>query len=702
MTDTREHRFVGSHLTQDSQGFDSDVSISEAGLPTPNDLHTRKVQDEAIESLNYNLEYNDTEKEVEKWDRMYISIRTDILVPGPANKTSGKKCVEHISKFFEMFEWLSEIHFAAASGSMLVIISSLKALLSLFKDYFEIDNQILLVLVSATDVMRVLLDLRRLKISEELRSRLIQERDRIRSTIKNFGNVIDTFYKDRNYLKRLLKADDLIEKLKQFITEFDSHKDDLRRLLDIDTNVGIQSINKKLESFAKIFEKFERMVSVETDFRKKVTDFQIDLHDQEGLLKLDGETKMKLINLLNRSDPRDRSSKELQSQEKESRDSTAIDRFDEMVKGIKVSFDVMCKENEERFTSKFTLQTKQIQDSISNAKNEIIGEIRKGPYMRIKQKELRDIWKEMGWVFCVKNKHFGMALIEYFIDHFSSIDGPTDSQEDTGLVKGDNADAKANQDISETFRRKAWTLFYLLKIPKDILSAIDVDGTGFIRISEANEFTNGMPSTWSLSEWSYNMTELLRLVKGPLPLDVTMLDQLKSLVYSYAREKDDDFREKFKEFNYCIDAENTIRLLGNEKELETYVLQIFTLLLENWLKILYDAEHVVLGLKDLDKVLISLQILADAVYSRKEFLLDVFDEDYLNTEYGGLYRLYGKPLAPEDKSMTHQYDEMEYNILINEILEEFPVPTERPMNSYIPDDDSSTREHYPPIYHWYD
>ncbi|KAF8990935.1 hypothetical protein BDQ17DRAFT_1433422 [Cyathus striatus] len=747
--DTREHRFLGSHLTQNSQSIDLGVSISEAGLPTPHDLHTRKVQDDVLEALNYNPRRINVEGELEKWDKMYISIRSSLLVAGgPANKSSGKKCVEHISKFFDIFEGLSDIHFAVA-----IVISSLKALLNLFKNYFEMDIQILLVLVSATDVMRVILDIRHHHISEYLQHQLVKERDRIRDTTKHFGNVIDTFYKDRNYLKRLFKTEELIERLKKIVSEYDNHKDNIRTLLDTDTNIGVQSINQKLESLVEHLDKLERLVSGETDFRKKAYEFKIDLNDQESLLKLDGETKIKLLNIINRGDPGDRKSKELQSKEKEFRDSSAIEQFDEMVKGIKVSFEKMCEENADRFTSKLTYQTKKIEDSIFNAKAEIVGEIRnlKGPYMRLKQKELQKIWEEMGWVFCVKNKHFGMALIEYFLDHFTSSDETR--KEDNESVE--NKGMGGNDHISESYHQKTWTLFYLTRFAEDISSAIDVDRTGFIRISEANIFTDDMPITWSLAEWcvyhgigwrfeqilyqeriyqlveacihqtmrvlpenrseaaimSYRFTGLLTLAKGPLPPFVSIWDQLKSLVYSYAKTKDAVLRDKLHEFHYTVDAENTIRVLGNEKGLETYVLQLFTLLLENWLIFLYDAEHAMIRREDLDRVSTNFQNLDNMLYNRIKDVLSEPRKDDPAKVYGGLYRLYIELFSPDSDGSNSNiadtspdFDEMDsYNIFSNEVLQEFPLPAKSinysPANS---DNDANSPigEQYASICHW--
>ncbi|KAF8990937.1 hypothetical protein BDQ17DRAFT_1433425 [Cyathus striatus] len=754
------HHPLGSHPNHNAENVDRDTDIAISDLTiipnqeTPVDhLYTRKLQEQALVALNYK---HDVERDIEKWDKIYMSLRTRLIVPGRRNNKAGKKCVEHISKFLEMFEGIAEIHFVAA-----IVVSSLKALMILFKDYFEIDTQILLVLVSATDVLRVLFDLRRLGISEDLRIKLLTQRDRIRDTTKSFGNIIDTFYKDRNFLKRLYKANDLTNKLQKIISEYDSYKDYLRMLLGIDTNIGVQSINGKLGSLVAAFEKLERMVSIETEFRKKASEHHIDLNDQESLLSLDREKKIILMNLLNRGVSGDR--KELPgttSKGKDFRDSTAVDHFDEMVKGIKVSFNESCK----------------IQDSISYAKDEIVGEIKKGPYMRLKQKELREIWHEMGWVFCVKNKHFGMALIEYFVDRYSIQHSPCESRtagseniDNRGDISGVGAENDQNS-MRTRNHPNAWTLYYLSTFVTDISSAIDVDDTGFIRISEANEFTEQIPNGWCLAEWcvyhgigwryeqriyqeriyqlveacihqsmrvlpesrpyvagilnSDQLSTLLYLSIGPRLPDIIIGDQLKSLVYRYAQKKDDVLRKKLKELNYYIDAENTLRLLGDEKDLETYILQLITLLLENLLQVLYSAEDAVLDLEDRDRVMTSFEVVADKVDSRLDSRCTIFKsiadsektisatdlsgrssiEYDLDTKYGGLYRIYnGFNVTSNDSDSTDDYDEDDknHNIIPNDILQEFPLPAKGPIaHNHDQTANDGLRDPYPPVYHW--
>ena len=99
------------------------------------------------------------------------------------------------------------------------------------------------------------------------------------------------------------------------------------------------------------------------------------------------------------------------------------------------------------------------------------------------------------WIFCVDNKVFSGALYEYYLDFFSP-----------SRIKTLNSDSEANKEPQNSSKADAWTLDYINYSGQKIVLAIDRDGSGFVRISEANTFTNGIPKGWSLPQWcAYNV-----------------------------------------------------------------------------------------------------------------------------------------------------------------------------------------------------
>jgi hypothetical protein len=94
------------------------------------------------------------------------------------------------------------------------------------------------------------------------------------------------------------------------------------------------------------------------------------------------------------------------------------------------------------------------------------------------------------WIFCVDNKLFTSALFEYYLDRFSA-----------SRIISLNSDPEANKEHRNSSKADAWTLEYIATHGQQIAIAIDGDNSGFIRISEANAFTNRIPNGWSLSQW---------------------------------------------------------------------------------------------------------------------------------------------------------------------------------------------------------
>jgi len=94
------------------------------------------------------------------------------------------------------------------------------------------------------------------------------------------------------------------------------------------------------------------------------------------------------------------------------------------------------------------------------------------------------------WIFCVDNKLFSSALYEYYLDLFSA-----------SRIKTLESDSEVNKEGQNSSKADAWTLDYINNYGQRIALAIDRDWSGFIRISEANAFTNRIPKGWSLPQW---------------------------------------------------------------------------------------------------------------------------------------------------------------------------------------------------------
>jgi hypothetical protein len=64
-----------------------------------------------------------------------------------------------------------------------------------------------------------------------------------------------------------------------------------------------------------------------------------------------------------------------------------------------------------------------------------------------------------------------------------------------------DSDSEANKERLNSSKADDWTLAYFAYYGQKITLAIDQDNSGFVRISEANAFTNKIPNGWSLPQW---------------------------------------------------------------------------------------------------------------------------------------------------------------------------------------------------------
>jgi hypothetical protein len=68
-------------------------------------------------------------------------------------------------------------------------------------------------------------------------------------------------------------------------------------------------------------------------------------------------------------------------------------------------------------------------------------------------------------------------------------------------IKTPDSDSETNKERQNSSRADDWTRNYIANYGLKIISAIDRDDSGFIRISEANAFTSRIPKGWSLPQW---------------------------------------------------------------------------------------------------------------------------------------------------------------------------------------------------------
>ena len=134
-----------------------------------------------------------------------------------------------------------------------------------------------------------------------------------------------------------------------------------------------------------------------------------------------------------------------------------------------------------------------------------------------------------GWRTSVKNRLFIMALHDYYQDRYAvalsksrnhdiAANGTDETVAANGLTVTITAEAELSSPIERTaspdpeevipvcsdqsvLDDKDYLQYLTMPYLAAVAEAFDDDGSGFVRISEANEFTSGKPEGWTLLQW---------------------------------------------------------------------------------------------------------------------------------------------------------------------------------------------------------
>ncbi|KAF8875695.1 hypothetical protein BD779DRAFT_1678108 [Infundibulicybe gibba] len=331
-----------------------------------------------------------------------------------------------------------------------------------------------------------------------------------------------------------------------------------------------------------------------------------------------------------------------------------VDALSALKDSIHTSLDALCNRNSEIFYRKLDLQMERLEYAVEMSAKYVVREL-SGPYDRLQDEDLRELWKEMGWVFCVESQQFAQAL------------SPSSD---------------------------AWTLQYLSTHARQISRTIDSDGSGYIRISEANAFTSKMPDGWTLPQWCcyaalgtpdersiYRdrinsvidrlMLEQIRvkcdnlahyamfingetigalslLARGPSPkLDPDA--PWRALAQVKINQQDERLRNDLLSLKFNIDAAETIHLLCGGVPVEDCILQLATLLLEHCLEVAQCCSRNILDTLEFSMLWDSFSAVKNKIDRRIEELKATFSKQdpnpavinkRLEDHSGGIFRVY--------------------------------------------------------------
>ncbi|KAG2011263.1 hypothetical protein CC2G_011404 [Coprinopsis cinerea AmutBmut pab1-1] len=625
--------------------------------------------------------------------------------------------LRHARALLPLFEGIVELH-----PVMKAVFFSFKAVVNFEHERLENDLRVSCVYFAASDMMSVVLEIAMLVRDQQdpgfiaSNTALLKLLEKIQADTKACGNAIDSYYNEGRLVK-FLKAPEWKAVMVEFTQIFINHRINLQTTVSLRIARTVDDIGSKMKIL--IAHAFTPQHSWEKNLRAKLKEFgprENWINDVDKVKALAQASEDKIFDfqtLTANGSPQDSVHSE--------------QRWKAFAAGLNENLDSSLPQlfarNMKLFEQKLDFHTQELRDSIASSAKYIVRSLA-GPYDRLQHEDLRKLWKEMNWIFCVEGRHFAIALYEYYLDYFHS----KYSTSSSGL---DGEPGELSPEDLAKRREDMWTLEYLERYSEKINDAVDNDRSGFIRISEVNSFTNQIPVGWTLPQycvyvsvgWEYELRIYQKRVRCLLDklceaqmrvlpenreglLDLIYWCDTPSLLARGCQKYPDDkaqhlpegfcnrIKEKIKaqdermrtlwrKFKYNFNDRSIIAMLYPEKKAETFVLQLYTILLEYALDVVHICRTQRIDRREWERFLPRLGHIEALLDSRIEELKDEYKrkghsdvKEAIQGHYGGIFRPYhmcsvtGCLLSPTKEEAEHHY--MSGDPLS---LKDFPIPT---------------------------
>ncbi|KAF9447906.1 hypothetical protein P691DRAFT_775794 [Macrolepiota fuliginosa MF-IS2] len=559
----------------------------------------------------------------------------------------------------------------------------------------ENNDKVLAIRLRMKDMMCVLLQLQRMKDPEDrgpdgvtIKDRMQTLIERIARSIRECGSACDVYMK-KSFLSRVLKSKIYEHRLAGWAKVFVNYTLELDRAVTVHIALGVDGANQKLDKQQVTLKGIENSMleifrKLETPREREVAKFLEDnggakacIEKDSLLLKLVAKTGDSISSIAQRPNPK--GSDEVGAARKN------------LLKELTEDVDEIFRKNLAVYEAKMAIQSQQVVDVVERQGYQIMSVLLSGTHDKIKDTDLQNLWKEMGWKGSVKARHFVLALRDYFIDQFNVMTYPTTPSIPVAVPTStsehslDVVSSPAAEDSSSHITpNDQWILDHInITHLQPIIEVIDDDGTGFISIKEANTFAVQRPKGWTLLHWlafwakgwhhsvsSYKnqiylliqqMHEGLHYVKPDNKMTVVQylasdcfktieqllrstktvdenerLDsELTKLTNSYVMEEERQLEQNLKSVEYNIDSPATVFLSLVPDELRgpsQHIYPLLYLILKHHVRIVRTACHHVLNINELNHWEESLSSIVTIIKQRVEGLKVIYKQVYVDAQ----------------------------------------------------------------------
>ncbi|OSX57145.1 hypothetical protein POSPLADRAFT_1050210 [Postia placenta MAD-698-R-SB12] len=357
------------------------------------------------------------------------------------------------------------------------------------------DDTVKALYIKMKDMMDVLLQLRDVRDPTLVgpngltaKPRMQELVEHMAGDIKDCGNACDAYSRVKPVTKVLL-GPVWVGRLSKFIDVFAQRRQDFEFALSIHTGRGVDEVNRKMDElneqtkqFAEMFEHF--MKTCIPPGQAQLVDFvqakggpQAVLQDEEALRQLSARqsTSTSRLATASVSTGRTRHKEHLARITGEAADPK--DDFKRLHEELALDPEAVIENNMKLFQPRFEMQQKhlleEMESIVHRESDRVIDAVNSGPHVKVVDK---------AWRGSVKARHLALALRDHYQER-------AEKRENGGHRHRTRSDADA------------WALEWIsLKRLQPIIDAIDDDASGFITISEVNNFTTSRPVNWSLPQ----------------------------------------------------------------------------------------------------------------------------------------------------------------------------------------------------------
>ncbi|KZV93518.1 hypothetical protein EXIGLDRAFT_835699 [Exidia glandulosa HHB12029] len=521
-----------------------------------------------------------------------------------------------------------------------VAVKAFEAAYELNETRRDNDKKVDLIFSKMASMMGVLADMQHIARPETGEDRYDRFCDKLKTVardIKECTAACDTYSK-LTFLKKTFGVKSWDEKFTEFFDLFDQRRVELHLDLSVFIGLDVRNVARAMRMQRERTDLAELFKQLEDPKLREMTRFVNANGGATAFLDQTPDADRRFRDLLARF-------------EGAGADSTILPNAgknvsaDALKSEIRDSADVvrLLKEDRQSFNRKF----EAVKLKLDKMNAEIITAIRAGAHDKLSNKDLRHVWREMGWKGSVKARHLVAALSN----------------------------------------------FYQQKHARQISEAIDSDLSGWITVQEANAFTASMPASLTMTEWmaywaaGYRVfcinyaraIEGMRATMGGLALHVLPSNQeaVDSYLSDYplhvadllvrgiivcANESEEaipmnlthrfvnqwqsdqaDVRTQLNLLHWEIDAENSLSIVTGGGQIEKFIFPLLYVLLQRHIQLLKLAAMYKLSNEELGDARRTISVLMTSVAARVRTLASIFRGQNLDpaTEFryahGGMF-----------------------------------------------------------------